>query len=89
MERADSNRPARAGADKSKNPGGRRRGFLIHGILLNIIGLGALVAIGSNGGIARFVSASAYMMLMTGAGAIAGVGAAGPILNWALAGFTR
>jgi MFS family permease len=101
-------------SDRSKNSRGRRRGFLLSGIVLNIAALLALAAIGSRGTIRGFLialfvaqfacnwwggpyaglipdvapaseqgRASGYMMVMTGAGAIVGTGAAGPILNWA------
>jgi MFS family permease len=44
-------------SDRSVNPRGRRRGFLIFGIVLNIVSLALLGFIGTSGGLAAFVAA--------------------------------
>jgi len=44
-------------SDRSRNPRGRRRPFLVQGILLNLAFLAALGAIGSRGGMAAFITA--------------------------------
>jgi MFS family permease len=44
-------------SDRSRNPQGRRRRFLIYGVALNIASLAALGMIGSQGGIAAFLAA--------------------------------
>ena len=44
-------------SDRSTNPRGRRRGFLVFGIALNIVTLGALAVVGTRAGVARFLVA--------------------------------
>lgn len=41
-------------SDRSTNPRGRRRGFLVYGIALNIAALCALAAVGARGGVPSF-----------------------------------
>jgi MFS family permease len=44
-------------SDRSTNPRGRRRGFLVNGIALNVVALCTLAAVGARGGVSRFLVA--------------------------------